>query len=243
MSKNIWNEKKDISVLIIEDEVVLALGLEYTLKNFGYTVSGIKTNLQSTLNYLTTHTPDIAIVDIKLKGGLNGIDIAKYMWENKRIPIIFLTSYCDEKTIEKTLCCEPYGYLIKPCKEKELNAIIQTSINKHNRVYTNKDNTFLIEQKIYLAKDLIFHKGKSLLYYQEEAIKLTGNETKFLSLLISYPKETVCFERISYCIWCESIYDLGRLRTLVYRLKQKIPYDIIESVFETGYKLKAASLD
>lgn len=236
MSKNILNDKKDISVLIIEDEVVLALGLEYTLKSFGYSVCGIQTNMQSTIKYLNEHTPDIALVDIKLKGNINGIDIAKYMWENKKIPIIFLTSYCDEKTIERTLCCQPYGYLIKPCKDSELNAIIQTSMHKHYHIFRNeyKDVTSFV----YLIGNLKFHKGKAILYKEEEPLTLTGNETKLIKLLVDYSKETVSFERISHYIWGESLYDLGRLRTLVYRLKLKVGHDIIESVFETGYKLK-----
>lgn len=238
MSKNIWNDKKDISVLIIEDEVVLALGLEYTLKSFGYQVCGIQTNMQNTIKHLNEHTPDIALVDIKLKGHINGIDIAKYMWESKKIPIIFLTSYCDEKTIEKTLCCEPYGYLIKPCKESELNAIIQTSLNKHHYMFKNEENDSA--QFVHLIENLKFHKGKSILYRHEEALSLTGNETKLIELLVGFPKETVSFERISHYIWGESLYDLGKLRTLVYRLKLKVGHDIIESVFETGYKIKVA---
>lgn len=240
MSKNIWNDKKDISVLIIEDEVVLALGLECTLKSFGYRVCGIQTSMQSTMNHLNTHTPDIALVDIKLKGNINGIDIAKYLWQNKKIPIIFLTSYCDEKTIEKTMCCQPYGYLVKPCKDSELNAVIQTSLNKHHYMFNDKKENDSEKQFVYLVENVKFHKGKSLLYKKNEALTLTGNETKLVELLVSYPKETVSFERISHYIWGESLYDLGKLRTLVYRLKLKVGHEIIESVFETGYKLKVA---
>ncbi|PLY08190.1 MAG: DNA-binding response regulator [Arcobacter sp.] len=235
MCKNSLNE---ISILIIEDEVVLSLGLKSTLKSFGYSISGIETTLEGSIKHLTTLTPTLAIVDIKLQGINNGITIAKYLWQTKKIPIIFLTSYCDEKTIEKTLSCEPYGYLIKPCKDKELHTTIQTAINKHNYFFKNKDalndNTHYID----LGESLKFHKGKSILFKNDEPLKLTNNETKLLELLSDYLKEPVSFERISNYIWRESIYDLGKLRTLVYRLKLKIGVDIIESVFESGYKLK-----
>ena len=231
------NDLKDISILIIEDEAVLALGLKYTLKNFGYSVSGIENSMQGTINHLNSSIPNLALVDIKLKNSSCGIEIAKFLWQTRKIPIIFLTSYSDEKTIERTLSCEPYGYLIKPCKDKELNATIQTTINKHNYFFKNKE-LFSSEDFIFLENNLKFHKGKSILYKNEEAIKLTGNEVKLIELLCDYPKEVVSFERISSYIWRENLYDLGKLRTLIYRLKQKIGFEIVENVFESGYKLK-----
>jgi DNA-binding response OmpR family regulator len=231
------NHLKDISILIIEDEAVLALGLEFTLKSFGYSVSGVETSLNGTINHLNHSIPDLALVDIKLKNSACGIEIAKFLWQTRKIPIIFLTSYSDEKTIERTLSCEPYGYLIKPCKDKELNATIQTTINKHNYFFKNKE-LFSSEDFIFLENNLKFHKGKSILYKNEEAIKLTGNEVKLIELLCDYPKEVVSFERISSYIWRENLYDLGKLRTLIYRLKQKIGFEIVENVFESGYKLK-----
>ena len=156
--------------------------------------------MQGTLKSLEKSIPTLAIVDIKLKGLESGIDIAKYLWQIKKIPIIFLTSYCDEKTIEKTLTCEPYGYLIKPCKDKELHTTIQTTLNKHNYFFKNLD-TFENDNFIYLGNDLKFHKGKTILYKKDEPIKLTKNETKIIELLSDYPEESVSFEKISSYIW------------------------------------------
>lgn len=232
------NSLKDISILIIEDEVILALGLKETLKSFGYSILGIEANLQGVIKILENNTPTLAIVDIKLKGLNNGIEIAKYLWQIKKIPIIFLTSYCDEKTIEKTFSCEPYGYLVKPCKDKELHTTIQTAINKHNYFFKNLETFETKDNFLELKNNLKFHKGKAILYKDDCAIKLTRNETKIIELLSEYPNESVSFEKISTYIWRESIYDLGKLRTLIYRLKQKIGFEIIENVFESGYKLK-----
>lgn len=237
MYKNHWMNKNEISILIIEDEAVLALGLECTLKSFGYHVCGIESQFDSTIRNLSSYTPDLVLADIKLNDHISGIQIAKYIWKTKKIPIIFLTSYSDEKTIKEAMSCEPYGYLVKPWKDEELNAIIQTALNKHNYFFahhTTLQDNIVIE----FENNLSFHKGKSILYKEGKAVNLTGNETKFLEILSDYPKEAVSFERISSYIWRESFYDLGRLRTLVYRLKQKIGFNIVESVFETGYRLK-----
>lgn len=238
MSKNHMVEKNDISILIIEDEAVLALGLEATLKSFGYSVCGIENNLQSIVKNLSIYSPDLVLADIKLNGVSNGIQISKYIWQTKKIPIVFLTSYCDEKTIKETMCCEPYGYLVKPCKDKELNAVIQTAINKHKYFFGNKE-VLSDDNIVFLIDDFKYHRGKSILYKKETPIKLTGNETKLFDLLSDSSQEVVSFERISSYIWRESLYDLGKLRTMIYRLKQKLDADIVESVFEMGYRLKS----
>lgn len=237
MYKNHWMDKSEISILIIEDEAVLALGLEYTLKSFGYQVCGIESQFDSTIKNLSSYAPDLVLADIKLNDHISGIHIAKYIWQTHKIPIIFLTSYCDEKTIKEAMSCEPYGYLVKPWKDEELNAIIQMAINKHNYFFAHQ-NTLQNDVVIECDHNVTFHKGKSILYKEGVALNLTGNETKLLDILSDYPKEAVSFERISSYIWRESLYDLGRLRTLVYRLKQKIGFNIVESVFETGYRLK-----
>ncbi len=234
------NSLKEISILIIEDEVVLSLALKSILEDFGYKVSGIETNMQGVMQHLSKSSPNLAIVDIKLQSSNDGINIAKYLWQVKKTPIIFLTSYCDEKTIERTLSCEPYGYLIKPCKDKELHTTIQTAINKHNYFFKNKETFIDTNSYVELGNALQFHRGKTILYKDKQPLKLTKNETKLIELLCAYPNESVSYEKINNYIWRESLYDLGKLRTLVYRLKQKVNNDIIESVFDTGYKLKVS---
>jgi len=240
MYKNYLIDKNEISILIIEDEAVLALGLEYTLKSFGYSVFGIENNLEGTIKSLSNALPDIVLADIKLNTHVSGIHIAKYIWQTHKIPIVFLTSYCDEKTIKEAMSCEPYGYLVKPCKDEELNAIIQMALNKHNYFFMNQ-GALNNDTVIYFENDVTYHRGKSVLYKNAVALNLTGNEIKLLDLLSDYPNEVVSFERISSYIWRESIYDLGRLRTLIYRLKQKVGFTIVESVFEAGYRLSVKS--
>ncbi|NBL00725.1 MAG: response regulator transcription factor, partial [Erysipelotrichia bacterium] len=170
----------------------------------------------------------------------SGIEISKYIWQAYKIPIIFLTSYCDEKTLKEAMCCEPYGYLVKPWKDEELNAMILMAINKHAYFFPHQ-TVAQEEMCLLLGEGVKFHRGRSTLYRGDEVIRLTGNEIKLLTLLSEYPKEAVFFERISDYIWRESIYDLGRLRTLVYRLRQKVGFNIIESVCDAGYKLNVIS--
>lgn len=233
--------KEDTKVLIVEDETVLALGMEYSLEEFGYEVSGIETTADGAINHTFENRPDIILMDIKLKGIRNGIDAAKQIWNSTKTPVIFLTSYSDDKTIKNAIQSEPYGYLIKPCRDEELKVAIETALHKHNYFFKNKDsisNEIKISLKIKCENGFNYDKGKNLLYKNDEVVKLTGNEIKLFDILTDYPNEPVSFDRISSFIWRDEINDIGKLRTLVYRIKNKLGVNLIENIFEIGYKLK-----
>jgi len=225
------------SILIVEDESILAIGMEYSLEKFGYEVSGIETTYEGALKHVKEYKPDLVIMDIKLKGDKTGIDAAKIIWKELKIPIIFLSSYHNEKMIQEAMLCEPYAYLLKPCREKELQLAIQTTLHKHNYFFKNKD-TINTQDYVYLEHDFIFCKSKGILIKEETTITLTKKEIKLFEILTEYINESVSFERINDYIWREPLLDIGRLRALIYRLKKKIGVDIFQNIFEYGYMLK-----
>jgi len=225
------------SILIVEDESILAIGMEYSLEEFGYEVSGIETTYEGALKHVKEYKPDLVIMDIKLKGDKTGIDAAKIIWKELKIPIIFLSSYHNEKMIQEAMLCEPYAYLLKPCREKELQLAIQTTLHKHNYFFKNKD-TINTQDYVYLEHDFIFCKSKGILIKEETTITLTKKEIKLFEILTEYINESVSFERINDYIWREPLLDIGRLRALIYRLKKKIGVDIFQNIFEYGYMLK-----
>ena len=87
------------SILIVEDEPILAIGMEYSLEDFGYDVSGIATSYESAISHVRESLPDLVLMDIKIKGDKSGIDAAKVIWQEYKIPVVFLTSYSSEKMI------------------------------------------------------------------------------------------------------------------------------------------------
>jgi len=232
--------KHDTSVLIVEDEIVLAMGMEYSLEEFGYEVTGIVTTADSAIEHAEKNKPDIILMDIKLKGEKSGIDAAKLIWSYYKIPIVFLTSYSDDKTIKKAMDSEPYGYLIKPCRDEELKVAIETALHKHNYFFKNKDSfdTKKLEKIIVCSDGFTFNKVKKILFKDNIPIKLTGNEVKLFDILSDCPNEPVNFEKISSYIWRDDYADIGKLRTLIYRVKSKLNVNLIENIFELGYKLK-----
>lgn len=233
--------KEETRVLIVEDEPLLALGMESSLEEFGYEVLDIETTAKGAIKNAFENRPDVILMDINLKGIETGIDAAKQIWNTYNIPVIFLTSYSDDKTFKDAMQSEPYAYLIKPCRDEELKVAIETTLHKHKYFFKNKDSLGSTKEANLLLEcegGFSYHKGKNLLYKDEKVIKLTGNELKLFEILANYANEPVSFERISSFIWRDDYCDIGKLRTLIYRVKTKLKYNLIESIFEMGYKLK-----
>ncbi len=236
---NLIHKDKDIDVLIVEDEIVLAMAIEVSLNEMGFYVSGIESSASKAILHAQNHYPDIVIMDINLNNKQTGIDAANTIWKKFKIPIIFLTSYTNDKTINEALECEPYGYLIKPCRDEELKATINMALHKHRYFFKRRDDIQANDNEyINLEAEMKYDKANSLLYKENKLIKLTKNEKKLFDLLTQSLEYTASFEKIFAYIWREDVYDLGKLRTLIYRLKLKTKTNLFENIFEQGYKLK-----
>ncbi len=147
-----------INVLIVEDENIVAKDIKETLEKKGYNVSGIVSTGEKAINKAEENHPDIVLMDIKLKGKMSGIDAAGVIKEKLDIPIIFLTAYADDSTVEKVKITEPYGYIIKPFKEQDLYTAVEMAVFKHE-----KDSKVRKEKEFYCSvvnntdvKDSIF---------------------------------------------------------------------------------------
>lgn len=122
-----------VNVLVVEDELIVSKDIQNTLTKLGYHVVGSAATGEKALSLVKSETPDIVLMDIMLKGDLNGIETAKNIKANFNIPVIFLTSYADEATLNKAKLAEPYGYIIKPFKEQDLQATIEMGLYKFEK--------------------------------------------------------------------------------------------------------------
>ncbi len=121
----------DAKIFIVEDEVIVAMNIEKRLQNSGYKVTGIASSSDQALEIIKIEKPDLVLMDIKIKGVLDGIDTADLIRKKYNLPIIYLTSYTDEETFNRAKLTEPFGYLIKPFETKELNRIIEMALYKN----------------------------------------------------------------------------------------------------------------
>lgn len=117
-----------IKILIVEDESILALGLKKKLENLEYSVTDIAASGIETFNKVSANKPDLILMDIVIKGDIDGIETAAELNKTESIPVIYLTAYADDEILKRAATTEPYGYILKPYKEKELKANIEMAI-------------------------------------------------------------------------------------------------------------------
>lgn len=126
-------------ILLVEDELLIARHIEQMLKNLGYQVEGVVESGEQALRAAEEKSPDLVLMDIRLKGQLDGIQAATRIWKLYSIPIVYLTAFTDEDTLIKATLAEPFGYLIKPFDEKELLVAIELALYKHQVDTENKE--------------------------------------------------------------------------------------------------------
>jgi DNA-binding response OmpR family regulator len=118
-------------ILIVEDEGVIAADIEERLKRLGYEIAGWANNGDDAIMYAISYNPDLILMDIMLKGPLDGIEVAGQVRRQQDVPIIFLTAFSDEAMLERAKITEPFGYLLKPFNERELVTTIEMALYKH----------------------------------------------------------------------------------------------------------------
>ncbi len=118
-------------ILVVEDEVIVAEGIRATLEEFGYEVTEIAITSEEALQAVATYEPDLVLMDIKLKGLVDGISTAEQIREQFFIPVIYLTAFADDEMLDRARVTEPFGYIVKPFDARDLNVTIEMALYKH----------------------------------------------------------------------------------------------------------------
>jgi len=170
------------NVLVVEDESIVSKDIQHSLKKLGYNVVGSSSTGEKAIELALELKPDIVLMDIMLKGEMTGIEAAEEIRSSINIPVIYLTAYADEGTLDKAKVTEPYGYIIKPFKEIDIHTSIEMALYKHlkvSEVRKERDLLYsLVENKD--TKDFIFVKSNSRL------VKLKNSDIYFVEALKDY---------------------------------------------------------
>ncbi len=118
-------------IMVVEDEQITAADLEASLEDLGYTVTAIASSGKQAIRSAETTLPDLVLMDIRIKGEMDGVDAARQIRQRLDIPVIYLTAHADDETLERAKSAEPLGYIVKPFQESELRAAIQMALHKH----------------------------------------------------------------------------------------------------------------
>ncbi|MEI7433714.1 MAG: PAS domain S-box protein [Methanomicrobiales archaeon] len=118
-------------ILIVEDDALISANLERVLNGLGYTVLPTVSSGEDAVSQAISGQPDVILMDIQLAGRMNGIETAEKIHATSDIPVIYTTAYADDERLSHAELTGPYGYLVKPVQNRELNATIRMALYKH----------------------------------------------------------------------------------------------------------------
>ncbi|MGB9979426.1 methanogen output domain 1-containing protein [Methanobacterium sp.] len=127
-------------ILVVEDESIVAMDIKHRLENMGYIVPAITSSGEEAVEKASETDPDLVLMDIVLKGEMDGIDAAQQIKDNLDIPVVYLTAYSDERTLKRAKITGPFGYIIKPFEDRELHSAIEVALYKHEMESKLKEN-------------------------------------------------------------------------------------------------------
>lgn len=143
-------------ILVVEDEIIISKDLQRSLTKLGYQVVGSAVSGADALEKAQSLRPDLVMMDIHIKGGMDGIDTVRQMRDQLAIPVIYLTAFADFATLERAKLTEPYGYLIKPFEERELAITIEMALHKHGMEQRLQESETRFRRIVEQAADALF---------------------------------------------------------------------------------------
>ena len=156
-----------IKILIVEDNVIIADDMQSMLEEIGYNIVANVVDYESAIEVLENEHVDLALLDIILATERTGIDIGKYIRENKNIPFIFVTSNSDKATVENAKSVKPNGYLVKPFEQQDLFTSIEIALSNFNEqsaaAASNGNapvsgNNSILRNSIFVKKNQHYHR-------------------------------------------------------------------------------------
>ena len=225
---------KEINILIVEDESIVAMEIKSYITKLGYNVVNVCSNADDAFNMIEAQHIDIILMDICIKGTLDGIETAEMVKKrHPKIEIIFLTAHLDDYNVDRAIEVNPTAYLSKPFNREELRVFLKIAVRK----LTHNDNTKEAElNHIVLDNEFSYELSTSTLYCCFEIIHLTKKESDLLELFIENKNNIVDFYTIENTIWPDKESNTNTIRTLVKRLRQKLKHKFISTVSSRGYR-------
>lgn len=163
-------------ILIVEDERIVAEDIKSSLQNQGYSVCAIVSSGMEAIEKTREKKPELVLMDINIKGEMDGIETARQIRNLYGTPIVFLTAFSDEETIERAKITDPYGYIIKPFDERNLSVNIDMSLYKHKMMKKLKESEKWFYTTLFSINDAVIATDKNgfISFMNPVAEKLTG---------------------------------------------------------------------
>lgn len=216
-------------VLIVEDESIVALEIANYIRGLGYEVLDFVANAKDAMAIVKMEDIDLILMDVYIKGDVDGIACAKSIKELKNIPIIYISAFSDDETLERAIATEPSSYLVKPFNRKELKVAMRIATKKYDKKIRVGDVIF--------DKEFSFNQETQELIYLGESIHLTKQEQMLLMLLVSNKNNILSIYTLENTIWPFKDNNENTRRSLIRRLRAKLNYKFLETLHSIGYRL------
>ncbi|MBN1782459.1 PAS domain S-box protein [bacterium] len=165
------------SILIVEDEIIIAYDIQYKLQSLGFQVCSICTSGKQAIEGVQKYAPDLVLMDIRLKGKMTGIEAADCISKDHDVPVIYLTAHTDNNTLDKAKHTHPYGYLVKPIdNEQSLLAPIEIALHKHEMESILRERESWFASTLQSIEDAIITTDRqgNITVMNPKAVVLTG---------------------------------------------------------------------
>ena len=171
-------------ILIVEDEAIIAMEVKSQLYSLGYEVTSIVNNGKEAIMKIEIDKPDLILMDIRIKGEMDGIETAEVIRNQFGIPVIFSTAYLDQQRIERLKITMPFGYVLKPIQERDLKVTIEMALYVAKIDKERKKNEELQRVQLIIIEYAIYHTIPELLQkILDEVEILTGSQIGFFHFI------------------------------------------------------------
>jgi len=210
-----------IKVLIVEDEALIAAEIAECMEENGFETIGIASTADTALDLVSGNKPDVILMDISIKGKINGIELAKRILSSQNLPIIFLTSNSHDTVIKEAMKINPTAFLLKPFNEKELPVAIELAFNNHNQQILKELGSKSI------LNDCVFVKsGKKFLKIKTEEILFIQAEGSYSRLITLKNEFVVSFNLSHFHQQIDNKYFIRIHRSYIINIKNIDSFDL-----------------
>lgn len=248
-------------VMIVEEDPLMLRALRNALLQHGHQIVATSDTAVQVSGKIKIYAPEILLVNVRLQGNANGIEVVRFVQTRHQLPCIFISHADSSDVIEAAKKAEPYGFLIKPCMPNMLHAAIEMAMYRYCEERKRREQLEVLQREKAHLEKLLFrdreeHERDNTVvsfgekyafdifqcetYFQGEKIRLTKKENAFMRLLVAQIGKVVRFDQVIHYVWEEKGATENSVRTLVWRLRNKLPTQVIHNASGIGYYLEEA---
>ena len=226
-------------IVIVEDEAITQRYLKDILGQYDVEISGCYDNAADAKEGLKHCVCDMLLMDINIKGSVDGIQLARELIKSYTFPIIFITAHNDDGTFQEVLDLSPYGFIEKPFSSRDIVFSLQLAYKRYLGDQKSTE-TKVVSDFIVLNEHYTYSRKNTTLYHNNQAVKLNVKQKKLIEVLIQHLNNAVSYDVLTLAIWDNATISDSALRTLVYGVRKDHPELPLVSHSKVGYCIESS---